>query len=140
MQFYWCSECNICSLKGQLISKGLLVSSILPKNERPKDLFIKNRSRTVVTLVLFYFDFLWVSLYFTLVPKVKLFPFIFCKNWRHQKDISTLTDLWHYQKYQNGAIFFREYYLICYMSQYFHDFCTIVGVFICTELWNNFEK
>ena len=28
-----------------------------------KDLFIKNWSRTVATLLLFYFDFLWISLY-----------------------------------------------------------------------------
>ena len=28
-----------------------------------KDLFIKNQTRTVVTLLLFWFDFLWISLY-----------------------------------------------------------------------------
>ena len=33
------------------------------KNIQIKDLFIKNQTRTVVTLLLFWFDFLWRSLY-----------------------------------------------------------------------------
>jgi hypothetical protein len=33
-------------------------------DESSKDLFIKNWTRTVVTLLLFWFEFLWISLYF----------------------------------------------------------------------------
>ena len=33
--------------------------------EQTKDLFIKNRTRTVLKLLLFWFDFLWISLYNT---------------------------------------------------------------------------
>ena len=31
-----------------------------------------------------------------MVPQVELFSFVFGENWRHQKDISKLTDLYHY--------------------------------------------
>ena len=48
--------------KGQLISKGLFLSSILPKTYEKKN-------------------------------RVELFSFVFWENWRHQKDISKLTDL-----------------------------------------------
>ena len=34
----------------------------------------------------------------TMVPQVELFLFVFWENWRHQKDISKLTDLYHYVK------------------------------------------
>ena len=34
-----------------------------------KDLFIKNRSRTAVILLLFYFDFLCISLYLCFLPQ-----------------------------------------------------------------------
>ena len=30
----------------------------------------------------------------TMVPQIELFSFVFCVNWRHQKDISKLTDLY----------------------------------------------
>ena len=30
----------------------------------------------------------------TMVPQVELFSFVFWENWRHQKDISKLTDLY----------------------------------------------
>ena len=49
------------------MSKGQLISKCLPKNEQK-------------------FDFT------TMVPQVELFSFVFWENWRHQKDISKLTD------------------------------------------------
>ena len=51
-----------------------------------------------------------------MVPQVELFSFVVWKNWRHQKDISTLTDLWRYQKYHNGAIFFRMSFDFLYVT------------------------
>ena len=41
----------------------------------------------------------------TMVPQVKLFSFIFWENWRHKKDISKFTDLYHI--YFNWYIFFE---------------------------------
>ena len=49
---------------------SFLVSSILPKNEQRKIDFI------------------------TMVPQVELFLFVFWDNWRHQKGISKITDLY----------------------------------------------
>ena len=56
-------------VKGQLISKWLLVSLILPKKER------NNLPNS------------------TMIPQDNLFSFVFRKNWRHQKVLSKLTDL-----------------------------------------------
>ena len=61
--FYYCLD------KGQLISKGLFGILNSPKKQTKK------------------IDFT------TMVPHVKLFLFIFWENWKHQKDISKLTDL-----------------------------------------------
>ena len=57
------------SLKGQLISKCLFGIFNSPKKRTKK------------------FNFT------TMVPQVELFSFVFWENWRHQKDISKLTDL-----------------------------------------------
>ena len=58
------------STKGQLISKCLF------------GIFNSTKKRTKKT---------YLS---TMVPQVELFSFVFSKNWRHQKDISKLTDLY----------------------------------------------
>ena len=55
--------------KGQLISKCIFGIFISPKKRTKK------------------FDFT------TMVPQVELFSFVFRENWKHQKDISKLTDL-----------------------------------------------
>jgi hypothetical protein len=60
--------------KGQLISKCIFGILNSPKKRRKKLNFT------------------------TMVPQVKLFLFVFLENWRHQKDISKLTDLWPYFK------------------------------------------
>ena len=60
-----------CLCKGQLISKGHFSVSILPKKER------KNSTNS------------------TIVPQIDLFLFVFWENWRHQKVLSKLTDLYH---------------------------------------------
>ena len=57
--------------KGQLISKGLF--GILNSSKKTN---VKIRPN------------------YTVIPRVKLFSFIFLKNWRHQNDISKLTDLY----------------------------------------------
>ena len=60
------------SFKGQLISKCLSCIFNSPKKQMKK------------------FNFT------TMVPQIELFSFVFWENWRHQKDISKLTDLlWH---------------------------------------------
>ena len=52
----------LCQLQNELIAPRTIkcIEMIVFVN---KDWFIKNRTRTVVTLVLFWFDFLWISLY-----------------------------------------------------------------------------
>ena len=57
------------STKGQLISKRLFGIINSPKKQKKK------------------FDFT------ATVPQVELFSFVLMGNWRHQKDISKLTDL-----------------------------------------------
>ena len=59
-----------CCIKGQLISKGLFLSKILPKNEQK----------------------IWCKLLWYL--RLNCFRPFFWKNWRYQKEISKLTDLW----------------------------------------------
>ena len=58
--------------KDQLISKCLFGIFNSPKKQTKK------------------FDFT------TMVPQVELFSFVFWENWRHQKDISKLTDLYYF--------------------------------------------
>ena len=60
----------LCRAKGQLISKCLFGIFNFPKKQTKQ------------------LDFT------TMVPQVELFLFIFWENWRHQKDISKLTDLY----------------------------------------------
>ena len=67
--------------KGQLISKCLISILNFPKKQTKK------------------FDFT------TMVPQVELFLLVFRENWRHKKDISKLTDLYHI--YFDWYIFFE---------------------------------
>ena len=65
-------------IKGQLISKRLYGIFNSPKKRTKK------------------FDFT------TMVPQVELFSFVFWENWRHQKEISKLIDL--YQSIEIGDV------------------------------------
>ena len=42
----------------------------------------------------------------TMVPQVELFSFVFWENWRHQKDISKLTDLYYCTRYYAETLLF----------------------------------
>ena len=63
-----------------VVSRSILVtllccgSLLIWLDSLHKDLFIKNRTRTVVTLVLFWFDFLWISLYHISLFQQQQFP------------------------------------------------------------------
>ena len=41
-----------------------------------------------------------------MVPQVELFSFVFWENWRHQKDISKLTDLYYCTRYYAETLLF----------------------------------
>ena len=58
------------------MANGVTVYDDLITQWSPKELFIKIQTRTVVKLLLFLFEYLWISLYINEDPHVRVFIFI----------------------------------------------------------------
>ena len=52
----------------------------------------------------------------TMVPQVELFSFVFWKNWRYQKEISKLTDL--YREFDKSQLSFKMLYVFVVLQKW----------------------